>query len=949
MKKLLSLIALLLVFIVAATACTGFGGNGGSGEQGGGEGSGETTSIEDALSYITAMYSGKYADGTTTASTYSVLCKAPGKNGVIHDVVWTVDSTEITITADETGNKSVINIPAEPAAAFTYTLTATITDTDGTSVSESFGILKVPAFAITSFEDYMKAKEGENVTVQGIVVAMNSVSLGNKRNHLFLADESGVGGYYCYQMTSDPAVDGIEVGMTVRVKGPVSPYDPMQEIKGGTAEIIDSNKKEVPVVDITDVFASGESVAEYVALYVTIKGVTLGDQDLATETSQYLYFSLNGVESYIRTYVTDLPTQVSRDDKSTIDSAHAEKKGYVADVSGVLIFFGKTPYLMPISVDCFTNYVLPERSDAEKLEFEASGVKIQDRFTESTTITLPLAGATYTDVAFSYTSSSEYAVIDENGNLKVTLPKENTEVVITLSATLGELDPVVKEFTFVIEAASTQQFVPEDVKTPAKGTAYKFYLAQNTNGELLYFAGYMSGNYLATTFKADQATDVYLEEVDGGYRLYFMDGETKKYINAYEYTAGKVGVQIVAEPTCVWTFDKDLGVLVTVVCEKTWYLGTYSTYSTMSLSETWRISGDNASSVGVSQFPAKLATMELKKIGPVDVKTPAKDTAYKFYLAQNTNGAVLYFAGYMSGNYLATVTDISKATDVYLEEVDGGYRFYFMDGETKMYINAYEYTAGKVGVQIVAEPTCVWTFDKDLGVLVTVVCEKTWYLGTYSTYSTMSLSETWRISGDNASSVGVSQFPSKLANIGFVVDAEETPEEPGEGGNTGSEGGNDNTGSEGGNDNTGSEGGAPTEGTTAKVVIADYAAANSWTNSTLYDTITVDGVATITCDGTAANNYGRNTGKYYTSGQNWRIYQAEKPSVTITAADGKTIVSVKISYASQNTGVLTLDGANVESDKVVSVNGSTVTFSVGNTGSATNGQARITAIEIIYA
>ncbi len=136
--------------------------------------------------------------------------------------------------------------------------------------------------------------------------------------------------------------------------------------------------------------------------------------------------------------------------------------------------------------------------------------------------------------------------------------------------------------------------------------------------------------------------------------------------------------------------------------------------------------------------------------------------------------------------------------------------------------------------------------------------------------------------------------------------------------------------------------------TTLNVTIADFAAANGWENSKPYTEFNLNGDISVTAVGTASGNYGVNTGKYYTNGENWRIYQAENPALTITAAEGKTIVSVKITYASQNTGVLTLDGANVESASVVTVNAATVTFSVGNTGTATNGQARITAIEVIY-
>lgn len=139
----------------------------------------------------------------------------------------------------------------------------------------------------------------------------------------------------------------------------------------------------------------------------------------------------------------------------------------------------------------------------------------------------------------------------------------------------------------------------------------------------------------------------------------------------------------------------------------------------------------------------------------------------------------------------------------------------------------------------------------------------------------------------------------------------------------------------------------PGQNQTASIVIADYAAANSWANSTMYNTIT-SGVVTITANHTATSaSYGANTGKYYTNGENWRIYQSEAPELTISVASG-TIVSVKVSYASQNTGTLTLNGQNVATDTVVNVNAASITFSVGNTGDATNGQARITAIEVVY-
>ena len=99
---------------------------------------------------------------------------------------------------------------------------------------------------------------------------------------------------------------------------------------------------------------------------------------------------------------------------------------------------------------------------------------------------------------------------------------------------------------------------------------------------------------------------------------------------------------------------------------------------------------------------------------------------------------------------------------------------------------------------------------------------------------------------------------------------------------------------------------------------------------------------------TAKLSGGSNTGKYYTSGSNWRLYQTESATITISAASGYTIKTVKFTYSVSNTGVLKKDSTNLTSGTTDTVNASSVTYSVGNTGSATNGQVRITKIEVVY-
>ena len=130
-------------------------------------------------------------------------------------------------------------------------------------------------------------------------------------------------------------------------------------------------------------------------------------------------------------------------------------------------------------------------------------------------------------------------------------------------------------------------------------------------------------------------------------------------------------------------------------------------------------------------------------------------------------------------------------------------------------------------------------------------------------------------------------------------------------------------------------------GETATLNIQAYATANNWVNGTKYTTATVDPV-TFTANG------GSNTGKYYTSGQEWRYYQGENASITISVPEGFALVSVKPTYNVSNGGVLKNGDATIASGTTVNVSGTSVTFTVGNSGTATNGQVRFTNIDVVY-
>ena len=147
------------------------------------------------------------------------------------------------------------------------------------------------------------------------------------------------------------------------------------------------------------------------------------------------------------------------------------------------------------------------------------------------------------------------------------------------------------------------------------------------------------------------------------------------------------------------------------------------------------------------------------------------------------------------------------------------------------------------------------------------------------------------------------------------------------------------------------------EATTKTVSISmfDLTSLEGWANGTSHPELpTGTEDLTITSSGTPVGDYGLNTGKFYCgtdskTGEeyaNWRIYQNESPKVKFESTT-KTIKTIKITFEAQKTGTLLLNDTVIESDAVTEINASTAEFTVGNSGTAKNGQIRISAIEVV--
>lgn len=131
---------------------------------------------------------------------------------------------------------------------------------------------------------------------------------------------------------------------------------------------------------------------------------------------------------------------------------------------------------------------------------------------------------------------------------------------------------------------------------------YTVALTQKIAGKDLYFAGAMSGTkYLSTTTSLGKSVNVYLEEAEGGFRMYFVQEGKKIYI---EVSGGSAA--LTETPVCVWKMEEDAKTPYTTVDGTDYYLGTYKTYETISASKTSYILGESLSKIDVSQFPIML-------------------------------------------------------------------------------------------------------------------------------------------------------------------------------------------------------------------------------------------------------------------------------------------------------------------------------------------------------
>ena len=197
-------------------------------------------------------------------------------------------------------------------------------------------------------------------------------------------------------------------------------------------------------------------------------------------------------------------------------------------------------------------------------------------------------GETKTEISYSLKAT----FVDEKGNA---IEDENGK---TYSKSFPHVVPVSTQ-----KKATLEKYNESIIKNPEANKAYKWALFYQPDGKVYYFTGKNDGGDYKwkTSIKVDEAADVYVEIVDGGYHLYFMDGTTKKYIEPCAQSNGGASIRTAETPEYVIKMNENQVLYAQVTEDLAVYMGGYNTYNTIRGS-----SMEYLETAPDKQFPARL-------------------------------------------------------------------------------------------------------------------------------------------------------------------------------------------------------------------------------------------------------------------------------------------------------------------------------------------------------
>lgn len=656
MKKIISLILIAILCLGVLTSCAQLGGvvdsikdKLGMGDEQPAEG----PSLDEAVSYLHKIYKDKKETTRTDFDVVAVVVI----DGVKFPVTWTSDNANVVVRESTKTGYYTVDLPDVNAEEFSYTLTATISNADGETASKSY-TFKVPTIDNSSVVSDFEEGKAYNIGFYQASLQENYYIIGQ------------MNGYY--------------MDTTKDINSAVNVY----------VEIVDGGYN----------------------VYCIYWGEKLYINMVISDTG-YVNPSFDAEAKSVYTFNSTLKTLVCNINNSDYgfgvktEPKDADKGTYYTTLGPVLLAKADSSYFITLSES-----TIPDQADHGLHTPEAiinAAYELEDgEFLKGTHTLTGIIKSIDTPYDSSYKNLTVTIVVGDMEDKPMTCYRLKG----TNAENLGVGDEItvtgcIKNHKGTIEFDSGCTFknwvdnsesgneggnqggntpetpdTPSDlgiVTSPEVGVAYKFGLFHGNEKANVFFNGQNYNNYAWYLAYAAAGVDVYLETVEGvegGYRIYFMNGDAKTYIVAFprdgDTTKGTLKLDTTT-PAEYFTFNTEYNTLVyTSTTGEQFYLGSSGTYKSISCSAISYIT--NADSYVSHLYAAGATGGEGGEVTPPEggegdePVTPPVTDGNEIIFDFGANGTAGTHADgndigtsktYTSGNYSLVITDALKAYD----------------------------------------------------------------------------------------------------------------------------------------------------------------------------------------------------------------------------------------------------------------------------------------------
>ena len=455
MKRIFAIVAALLALTLVLTGC-------GNNNKNQGKDDGKKTAltqqlVDDAAAMLYEF--NKPGGDHSVASSFTMPKKLADYEGFDLDVDWALEGGDGLVTLDTASDpdRALVNVNPLAASDTNFKLTGTV---KGGEFSKSVDFdYVIKGFDVADWAFWAENTKDVSMNIKGTVIAKYPYNADNKNTSIFLADADGQHAYFAYRIkceTKDAYDTDLAIGNVVLVNGTTSIYNGFREMGAGCTYTVVTDAAGKPVtaevkkIAIDDLFDGRADLAAALdplqAMTVTVSGATIKSiEDSGTRAT--VTVEKNGTE--LKIFLNNTYT-LTPDEYTEMMSQLAV--GYVVDAEGSVAWYN-TPQIYPYAGT--VKVTSTEVNNADKVSNELNALSVAASVDKTTTIELPVTGAEYSDVSFTYSVTGDGAALDGN-KLTLTVGTKVSEVTLKATASCGS-DKAEKEFAIRIVPSDLSQ------------------------------------------------------------------------------------------------------------------------------------------------------------------------------------------------------------------------------------------------------------------------------------------------------------------------------------------------------------------------------------------------------------------------------------------------------------------------------------------------------------